>query len=113
MSTREMILISLVTVFLIIIIFLYCSGGSKGSSYKEEFDGIQERLDSMQVILDTEKNKTDSFTVIREYYHEQKEIMIEKLDYLPLDSSVLLLKENLILYEKAIDSTRTSNFRSK
>ncbi len=108
-----MILISLVTVFFIILAFLYYSGGSEGSSYKEKFNGIQKKLDSMQVILDTEKNRTDSFTVIREYYHEQKEIMIEKLDYLPLDSSVLLLKENLNSYEKTIDSTRTSDFRSR
>ena len=71
-----------------------------GSDYKKELLEIQAGIDSLKSRNIKERAKTDSLILVKEYYHETKEIRIKEIQNLPLDSAVELLRKNLYEYEK-------------
>lgn len=97
----QRISISLCVVLLGILIYLQIRPKeSNYPNYKEELKIIQERIDSLQVGIEKDKAKIDSFTIVKEYYRETKEIQKERVQVLPLDSAVELLRKNIIIYEE-------------
>ena len=91
--------ISLCIIFLGILIYLSLSP-KEHPNYKKEFEGIQVRIDSVYKKLNYEKRQVDSFVIVREHYKETKEIEMEQIQRLPLDSAVNLLRKNIGTYEE-------------
>ena len=68
--------------------------------YKKSFQEIQVKIDSISNKVEKERMRTDSLVIIKNYYHDTKEILKEQIQNLPLDSAVKLLRKNLIQYEE-------------
>lgn len=97
----QRILISLCVILLGILIYLQLNPKEPTfPNYKDELRLIQERIDSLGKKVEKEKSKIDSFTIVKEYYRETKEIQKEKVQVLPLDSAVELLRKNIVIYEE-------------
>ena len=108
----QKILVSLCTILLIILLY-YQFKPKPETNYKRDFETIQERIDSVYKNLKEEKEKTDAFTIVREYYRESKEIQKEEIQKLPLDSAVKLLRKNIINYEEDTNSHVSLDYSTK
>lgn len=97
----QRILISLCVILLGILIYLqFKPRESDYPNYKDELRTIQEKIDSLKEGIKKEKSKVDSFTIVKEYYRETKEIQKERVQILPMDSAAELLRKNIITYEE-------------
>lgn len=96
----QKILISICCVLLAILIYLQLRPKSESNNYKQDLDSIQVRIDSVYNKLNESKAEADAFLIVKEHFKETKEIKMEQLKKLPLDSSVSLLKKNIRDYEK-------------
>ena len=97
----QRILISICVILLGILIYLQIRPRESGyPDYRDEIKTLQEKIDSLGDRVKREKSKVDSFTIVKEYYRETKEIQKEKVQVLPLDSAVELLRKNIITYEE-------------
>ena len=94
------ILISICCILLAILIYLQLRPKSESNNYKQELDSIQVKIDSVYKKMNKDKAEADAFLIVREHFKETKEIKMEQLKRLPLDSSLNLLKKNIRDYEK-------------